>query len=98
MLEGNRIWFALGVGSGLAFGGFGSYFAHRAWPAAGVLGSCLMLGEAVAQALLGLLAPATAVGRDSATLAVQAFEAFTGAILLIVAVRAWLLQTAPRRA
>lgn len=86
-LYANRIYLVSGVLSGPLFGALGAWWRTTRSLGASVVAGTLLMGEPIVLAVLGILIPATAVGRDGVSIAVSAAELGLGLLLVLVALR-----------
>lgn len=84
-LFANRIFLASGVFSGPLFGALGSWWRNKPSLRAGILVGALMIGEPLVLAGIGVVIPATVVGRNAISLAVYGAELALGVVVLVVA-------------
>jgi hypothetical protein len=95
LLGANGIWFVAGLLSGPLVGAIGACSRRWSWVAVGLVASAFMIGEPVVIALIGVLHPAAAVGRDGPSVVVHAGQAVAGVALLLMLL---LRSSAPARA
>jgi hypothetical protein len=81
----NRVYFISGAVSGPLFGALGVWWRRTRSVGASVVAGALMMGEPIVLALIGVLVPATAVGRNTVSIAVYATELALGLALVLVA-------------
>ena len=84
-LGANRVYFVSGALSGPLFGALGAWWRATRSLGASVVAGALMIGEPIVLALIGVVFPATVVGRNSISVAVYAAELALGLVLLLVA-------------
>jgi hypothetical protein len=95
LLLANRLWFVLGAISGPTFGALGAWVRAAPWMTVGIISGSLMIGEPVMLAIIGVVYPATAVGRDAISLSVHVAEALLG---IAVVAAGWMRLSSERGA
>jgi hypothetical protein len=84
-LGANREYLASGVLSGPLFGALGAWWRTARSRDALVVAGALMVGEPIVWALIGVLLPATVVGRNAISVAVYVAELTLGLVVLLLA-------------
>ena len=84
-LWANRIYLASGALSGPLFGALGARWQTTRLLNASVVAGALLVGEPIVLAVIGVLFPATVVGRNAIWMGVYAAELALGLVVLLVA-------------
>jgi hypothetical protein len=84
-LWANRIYLVSGALSGPVFGALGAWWRKTRSLHASVVAGALLIGEPIVLAGLGVLFPATVVGRNAISVAVYASELALGLVVLVLA-------------
>lgn len=84
-LRANPVWLASGVMSGPLFGALGAWWGKTRSLGASFVAGALMVGEPIMLTVIGLLFPATVVGRDATAISVSTAELGLGLVLVAVA-------------
>jgi len=81
----NRFYFVSGVLSGPLFGALGAWWRKTRSVGASVVAGVLMMGEPIVLALIGVVFPATVVGRNAVSIGVYAAELTLGLLVVLLA-------------